>query len=108
MVKLIALSGKAGAGLFTSVSDEDYDSVCSYKWHYKDGYVLSTIKNKHYAMHRYLFKSDPRINDKNLVGGKEKGDLHFEVDMEQNDKEIDDNGIKTYVEAGAERVVRVM
>ncbi len=54
------------------------------------------------GMKKAEFETKDGLNDKNLNGGKEKGDLHFDVEMDQNDKDIDDAGVKTYVTAGAE------
>ena len=54
------------------------------------------------GMKKATFDTKDGLNDDNKIGGKEKGDLHFDIEMNQNDKEIDDNGTKTQIEAGAE------
>jgi len=54
------------------------------------------------GMKKADFDKKNGMPNKNLNGGKESGELHFEIEMDQNDNKIDDNGVKTYVEPGSE------
>lgn len=52
-MKLIKLT----QGFFTKVSDEDYDFLSQWKWHYNSRYAERTENNKHVRMHRFLLNA---------------------------------------------------
>jgi len=59
MSKLITLHGKYGEGKFAIVDDEDYEYLNSYRWNYsKRGYVITSISNIKYNMHKLILGTD--------------------------------------------------
>ena len=67
--RLIALSGKRGAGLFTKVSPEDYDKCIQHSWWLSsNGYPCTSSKGKTTRMHLFLTgkKHTDHINEDKL------------------------------------------
>ena len=53
--RLIALSGRKGAGLYTKVSPEDYDRCMQHSWHLgSTGYPCTNINGKQTKMQLFL------------------------------------------------------
>jgi len=52
--KLIALTGKNGAGLFAKVSPEDYDRCIKYSWCLHKGYPCTNINGKTTYMQQFI------------------------------------------------------
>lgn len=50
----IPLAGTAGAGRVAKVSPSDFAALSRYSWYYKDGYAITTMRDREVRMHRFV------------------------------------------------------